>query len=110
MMWEEPSRARFLRRLATFSRLLYFDKRGSGISDPVPLAAVPTLEQWTDDVRTVMDAADSKRAALLGFAWGGPMAMLTIDERVPAMVKVIDGLKPADNGRYIAYDGSELPW
>jgi len=41
---------------------------------------------------------------------GGPMAMLTIDQSVPAMVTVIDGLKPADNGRYIAYDGSELPW
>ena len=41
---------------------------------------------------------------------GGPMAALTIDQSVPAMVKVIDGLKAADNGRYIAYDGSELPW
>jgi len=57
VMWEEPSYARFLHRLAAFSRLLCFDKRGSGISDPVPLAAVPTLEQWTDDVRTVMPPA-----------------------------------------------------
>ena len=45
VMWEEPSLARFLRRLATFSRLLCFDKRGTGVSDPVPLAALPTLER-----------------------------------------------------------------
>ena len=45
-MWEEPTWARFLRRLGTFSRLLCFDKRGTGVSDPVPLAAIPTLEQW----------------------------------------------------------------
>src|SRR5215467_8782545 len=90
-MWEDPSLARFLRRLATFSRLLCFDKRGSGVSDPVPLAAVPTLEQWTDDVRTVMDAAGSKRAALIGHADGGQMAMLfaaTYPERTSALILV----------------------
>ena len=74
--WEEPSLARFLNRLATFSRLLCFDKRGAGVSDPVPLAALPTLEQWSDDVRTVMEAAGSQRAALLGHSHGGQMAML----------------------------------
>ena len=76
IMWEEPTMARFLNRLASFSRLLCFDKRGAGVSDPVPLAALPTLEQWSDDVRTVMEAAGSRRAALLGFAHGGQMAML----------------------------------
>ncbi len=76
IMWEEPSIARFLNRLASFSRLICFDKRGAGVSDPVPLAALPTLEQWSDDVRTVMEAAASQRAALLGFAHGGQMAML----------------------------------
>jgi pimeloyl-ACP methyl ester carboxylesterase len=76
IMWEEPTIARFLNRLASFSRLLCFDKRGAGVSDPVPLAALPTLEQWSDDVRTVMEAAGSQRAALLGFAHGGQMAML----------------------------------
>src|SRR5437667_11271711 len=89
VMWEEPSLARFLRRLATFSRLLCFDKRGTGVSDPVPLAALPTLEEWMDDVRGVMDAADSKRAALLGSGEGGPMAMLfaaTYPERVSALI------------------------
>ena len=64
-MWEEPSLAQVLRRLARFSRLICFDKR-LGVSDPVPLGALPTLEQWMDDVRTVMDAVGSKRAALLG--------------------------------------------
>jgi pimeloyl-ACP methyl ester carboxylesterase len=76
IMWEEPTMARFLNRLASFSRLLCFDKRGAGVSDPVPLAALPTLEQWSDDVRTVMEAAGSQRAGLLGFAHGGQMAML----------------------------------
>jgi class 3 adenylate cyclase len=76
IMWEEPSIARFLNRLAGFSRLLCFDKRGAGVSDPVPLAALPTLEQWSDDVRTVMEAAGSQRAGLLVFAHGGQMAML----------------------------------
>jgi len=89
VMWEEPSLASYLRRLATFSRLLCFDKRGSGVSDPVPLAALPTLEEWMDDVRAVMDAADSKRAALLGYGEGGPMAMLfgaTYPERASALI------------------------
>jgi class 3 adenylate cyclase len=80
-----------LRRLATFSRLLCFDKRGTGVSDPVPLAALPTLEQWIDDVRTVMDAAGSQRAALLGHAEGGQMGMLfaaTYPERASALILV----------------------
>ena len=70
VMWEEPSLARFLHTLASFSRLLCFDKRGTGVSDPVPLAAPPTLEQWMDDIRAVMDAVGSERAALFGqLAW-----------------------------------------
>jgi pimeloyl-ACP methyl ester carboxylesterase len=76
VMWEEPSIARFLRRLATFSRLICFDKRGTGVSDALSPTALPTLEEWTDDVRTVMDAAGSRRAALLGHSQGGQMAML----------------------------------
>src|SRR2546428_5629039 len=91
VMWEEPSLARFLRRLATFSRLLCFDKRGTGVSDPVPLAALPTLEEWMDDVRTVMDTAGSKRVALLGHSEGGQMAMLfaaTYPERASALILV----------------------
>jgi class 3 adenylate cyclase len=76
VMWEDASIARFLARLAAFSRLICFDKRGTGISDPVPLAALPTLEQWTDDVATVMRAAGSERAALFAHAQGSQMALL----------------------------------
>src|SRR5262245_24091834 len=69
-MWEEPSIARFLRKLASFSRLILFDKRGTGVSDSLPYSSLPSLEQWTDDVRTVMEAAGSERAALFGHAQG----------------------------------------
>jgi class 3 adenylate cyclase len=91
VMWEEPLFARFLHRLATFSRVLCFDKRGTGVSDPVPLAALPTLEQWIDDIRTVMDAAGSKRAAILGHGESGQMAMLfaaTYPEHASALILV----------------------
>jgi class 3 adenylate cyclase len=89
VMWEEPSIARFLRRLASFSRLILFDKRGTGVSDALPLASLPSLEQWTDDVRTVMEAAGSQRAAIFGHAQGGLMAMLfaaTWPQQVSALV------------------------
>jgi class 3 adenylate cyclase len=103
VMWEEPSVARFLHRLATFSRLLCFDKRGTGVSDPVPLAALPTLEEWMDDVRTVMEAAGSKRAALLGSAQGGQMAMLfaaTYPERVSALILAATGARALQDVDY----------
>ena len=74
VFWEEPSLARFLRRLASFSRLILFDKRGTGLSDRV--ADMPTLETRMDDVRAVMDAVGSERAALLGYSEGGPMCAL----------------------------------
>ena len=79
--------AHFLERLASFSRLIIFDKRGNGLSDPV--AEVPTLELRIDDVRAVMDAAGSERAALFGISEGGPMSVLfaaTHPERVSALV------------------------
>jgi len=72
--WKEPSFARFLARLASFSRLILFDKRGTGLSDPV--TALPTLEQRMDDVRAVLDAVGSRRAVLLGVSEGGPMCSL----------------------------------
>ena len=89
--WEEPRFARFLRRLASFSRLILFDKRGTGLSDRVPLDALPTLEQRMDDVRAVMDAAGSERAALLGVSEGGPLCALfaaTYPERTAALVMI----------------------
>lgn len=89
LLWEEPTIARFFRRLASFSRLILFDKRGTGMSDPVPLTQLPTLEQRMDDVRAVMDAAGSERAALFGVSEGGPMAFLfaaTYPKRTTALV------------------------
>ena len=86
--WAEPSFAGFLRRLASFSRLILFDKRGTGLSDRVPLTDLPTLEQRMDDVRAVMDAVGSERAALLGISEGGPMCALfaaTYPEKTEAL-------------------------
>jgi len=74
LQWESPLLARFFERIASFARLILFDKRGTGLSDPV--AEVPTLERRIDDVRAVMDAAGSDRAALLGISEGGPMSVL----------------------------------
>ncbi len=87
--WEEALFARFLNRLASFARLILFDKRGTGLSDRVPDSALPTLEQRMDDVRAVMDAAGSERAALFGVSEGGPMSALfsaTYPERTTALV------------------------
>ncbi len=74
--WSFPLFARFLELLASFSRLILFDKRGTGLSDPVPLTGLPTLEDWVDDVRTVLDAVESEHATLLASMEGGLMAML----------------------------------
>src|SRR5262249_26626131 len=74
--WEEPHRARFLERLASFSRLIVFDKRGSGLSDPIPLDHPPTLEAWMEDLAVVLDAAGSTSAAIAGEGAGGHMAVL----------------------------------
>jgi pimeloyl-ACP methyl ester carboxylesterase len=89
--WEEPGFERFLRRLASFSRLICFDQRGSGMSDPVALSELPTLEEWMDDVRAVMDAVGSRKAVLLGSGGGGLMSMLfaaTYPERTEALTLI----------------------
>jgi pimeloyl-ACP methyl ester carboxylesterase len=86
-VWEEPAYAAFLRRLASFSRLIILDRRGTGLSDRV--SRLPTLEERMDDVRAVMDAAHSERAALFGISEGGPMCMLfaaTYPQRTAALV------------------------
>ena len=88
-LWEEPSVARFLGRLASFSRLILLDKRGTGLSDPVPLDELPTLDERMDDVRAVMDAAGSARVALLGTSEAGAMHLLfaaTYPERTAALL------------------------
>lgn len=87
--WEEPRIERFLRRLASFSRLVVFDKRGTGVSDPIPLDRAPVLETWTDDIGAVMDAVSSERAALWGHAGGGQICLLfaaTFPQRVESLV------------------------
>jgi DNA-binding SARP family transcriptional activator/pimeloyl-ACP methyl ester carboxylesterase len=87
--WEDPSLARFLRRLASFSRLAFFDKRGTGLSDRVSEAAVPTLEERMDDVRAIMDAVGFERAAIFAPSDAGSMAVLfaaTYPERTTALV------------------------
>ena len=89
--WNEPSFARFLTRLAAKSRLILFDKRGTGRSDPVPVSAMPSLEQRLDDVRAVMEAAGSERAVLMGVSEGGPLCSLfaaTYPARTEALVMV----------------------
>ena len=85
--WDDPGFAHFFTRLAAFSRLILFDKRGTGLSDRD--AQIPSLEQRMDDVRAVMDAVGSTKAALFGVSEGGPMAMLfaaTYPERTRALV------------------------
>jgi pimeloyl-ACP methyl ester carboxylesterase len=75
-MWEEPRLARFLNRLASFARLIVLDKRGTGLSDPVPLDRLPTLEERMDDLRAVVDAVGSERAALMGTSEAGALSLL----------------------------------
>jgi pimeloyl-ACP methyl ester carboxylesterase len=72
--WDESLQAAFFRRLASFSRLIRFDKRGQGLSDRVE--RMPTIEERMDDVRAVMDAAGSERAAILTLSEGGPMGIV----------------------------------
>jgi pimeloyl-ACP methyl ester carboxylesterase/DNA-binding winged helix-turn-helix (wHTH) protein/class 3 adenylate cyclase len=87
--WNEPSFARFLRRLAGFSRLILFDKRGTGLSDRI--ADLPSLEERMEDVRAVMNAAGSRRAVLLGVSEGGPMCSLfaaTYPDQTEALIMI----------------------
>jgi class 3 adenylate cyclase/pimeloyl-ACP methyl ester carboxylesterase len=87
--WEDPALARFLNRLASFSRLIVFDKRGTGLSDRVAESALPTLEQRMDDIRAVMDAAGSHRAVIFGISEGGPLSTLfaaTYPARTAALI------------------------
>jgi pimeloyl-ACP methyl ester carboxylesterase len=87
--WTVPGIADFLSSLAEFARVIVLDRRGTGLSDPV--VNPPTLEERMDDVRAVMDAAGSERAALIGVSEGGPMSMLfaaTYPERTQALLLI----------------------
>ena len=89
--WNEPSFARFLTRLSSMARLILFDKRGTGLSDPVPVSELPSLDTRLDDVRAVMDAAGSRRAVLMGVSEGGPLCSLfaaTYPEKTEALVMI----------------------
>jgi class 3 adenylate cyclase len=123
LAWEEPHLRRFLDRLASFSRLILFDKRGTGLSDRVSLNDLPTLEQRMDDVRAVMDAAGSGRAALFGMSEGGPMCVLfaaTYPNRTIALVTCGTYAKrrwsedypwaPTPEERQAFYDRIEFRW
>ena len=86
-LWEHPTVAAFFDRLASFSRLIIFDRRGSGMSERLDQPA--PLEEQMDDIHAVMDAAGSERAAIMAIYEGGPMAMLfaaTAPERVGALL------------------------
>ncbi|HJR19943.1 MAG TPA: adenylate/guanylate cyclase domain-containing protein [Actinomycetota bacterium] len=88
LRWDFPPMARFLEKLASFSRLIMFDRRGFGASDPVP-SGILTWEEWADDLRTVMDAAGSERAVIFGENDVSPTALLfsaTFPDRVSSMI------------------------
>ncbi len=90
-MWDLRPLARFVERLASFSRVLVFDRRGTGLSDPARTSGAPFFEQSTDDLVAVLDDAGSERAAVIGCDGGGPVAMLaagTHPRRVAALVLV----------------------
>ena len=87
--WDEPNMARFLRRLASFSRLIVFDKRGTGMSDRPPDARAPLLEDRVSDIATLMDTVGSQRAAMMGLSETGAVALLfaaTYPERTSAVI------------------------
>jgi class 3 adenylate cyclase/pimeloyl-ACP methyl ester carboxylesterase len=91
LMWEEPSYAHVLRRLAAIGRLICLDSRGLGASDPVPLAELPTPESWMDDVRVVVDAVGSTTVNLVchgGARFAGLLFAATYPERVSSLVLV----------------------
>jgi pimeloyl-ACP methyl ester carboxylesterase/class 3 adenylate cyclase len=91
VMWESKHVARFCRRLAEFSRVILFDKRGVGLSDPVPLPHVPTLESWMEDVTAILDALSLDQAALVAGDAAGFIAALfaaTHPERTSRLVLV----------------------
>jgi class 3 adenylate cyclase len=97
--WDVPPIAEFRRRLSSFSRLIMFDKRGIGLSDPVPIDRLPTIEEWIDDLRAVMDEVASERAALVTNIGGAIMALVcaaAFPDRLSSLV-VVDGF-----ARYLA--------
>ena len=88
-MGREPLIAAFLNQLASFGRLVLFDKRGMGMSDPVVVDECSSVDEWIADIAAVMSATGSERAAIVGFGAGGPLSILfaaTHPEAVTALV------------------------
>ena len=103
--WEVPPLAELRRRLSAFSRLILFDKRGIGLSDPVPIKALPMIDEWIDDVRAVLDAVGSRRAALvtnIGGAIPSIVCAAALPDRLSALV-IVDGF-----ARFTAAPGYEI--
>src|SRR6516162_4668749 len=101
LRWHHQPTAVFLARLASFSRVIVFDRRGTGASDPLLGSAFPTWEDWTEDVRSVLDAAGSEHTAICAVLDSGPMAILTAamwPKRVSALVLI------NTTARYLAAD------
>jgi class 3 adenylate cyclase/pimeloyl-ACP methyl ester carboxylesterase len=91
VQWDQPDLAAFLERLASFGRLISFDQRGSGVSDPVALNELTSLDLWMDDIRVVLDTVGSESAVLYGIGGGGTMSMLfaaTYPARVSGLILV----------------------
>src|SRR5579863_1115926 len=89
MAWDDPDIADFFRRLASLRRLILLDRRGTGASDGVPRNAIPTWEERTDDIESVLDAVGSQRTSILATTDGGPIAILYAaahPERVDSLV------------------------
>ena len=87
LQWTEPGIARFLARLASFARLIIYDKPGTGLSDPIP--QLPTLEERVADIEAVLDAAGSERAVLFGISEGGPTSVLLAAMRPQRVMSLI---------------------
>jgi class 3 adenylate cyclase len=89
LAWDDPAMAELLRRLASLRRLIFFDRRGTGASDGVPRSAIPTWEEWTEDIGAVLDAAGSEQSAIMATVDGGPISILYAvahPERIDALV------------------------
>ncbi|MEX2458904.1 MAG: adenylate/guanylate cyclase domain-containing protein [Actinomycetota bacterium] len=101
--WEEPRQARFLTRLASFARVIMFDRRGVGASDQLPPGAATSWEDWVEDLNAVLKAAGSERPTLMASIDGGPMVLLfaaTYPERVASLVLVNTNAKPVAEPGY----------
>lgn len=103
MFWEVPETADYLERLASFTRLIFFDRRGTGASDGVARNAIPTWEEWTEDVTAVLDAVGSERAAILASLDAGPIAMMFAamhPERVSSLILLNASARPSFSEDY----------